>query len=133
MAIDLSPEEKAVIGLIKAKGGFTSDSNAARSGLWTLADELGIEMPPGVFDQREHRYDGLIAYHAARRKAKVPAVTNTAPKPPRRKRPARNHPWRAYPDPPPKPITRAVIGAVEETGLSMEQILQTKPEDLKEF
>lgn len=133
LAIDFSEDEKEVIGIMQARGGFTSGANVMRSALWSLADELGIELPNGVFDQRSH-YDGtanLVKYNTSRRK--VPAVTNPAPKPPRRRRPSRNHPWRAYPDPPPKPITRAVIGAVEETGLSMEQILQTKPEDLKEF
>jgi len=52
VSVACSPGELQILAELRAKGGFTSDANAIRSALWSLADHYEMDMQDGVFDQR---------------------------------------------------------------------------------
>jgi len=66
------PQETDVIGQMRAASGATSDANLIRVALWSLANQLGIEMSSDVF--------------AVRVEAKA-------------RKPHARHPWRQYAEP----------------------------------
>ncbi len=85
--------ELAVLAEIRRAGGITSDANVIRTALWSLAEEMQIDMPNGVFDQR--RPPGPTAEIRKARWPNGPAIKvkkeSGRGKP---KRSAANHPWR---------------------------------------
>jgi hypothetical protein len=94
--LDVSEAERQVIGILQAKGGLISIANVIRSALWSMADEMGVEMEPGVFDQRFHQ---IILPPGPRHSTKPKVASNGG-----KKKPARNHPWREYTTPPQAPM-----------------------------
>jgi len=52
VSFDISHEERQALDHLKQLADVNSDANLARVALWSLADELGVDLPNGVFDRR---------------------------------------------------------------------------------
>jgi hypothetical protein len=103
ISVALSPSEAVVVDRMKEAGGIGSDANLMRVALWSLADHMGVDMPNGVFDLRQH------IGNSKRRNLKKKKVQEDIPnpqvkqdKPWKAPKPKRSHPWRAYQTPPPE-------------------------------
>jgi len=58
LSVPFSGDELAVLREMQRATSCASHANLVRTALWSLADYLGVELPPGVFDLRENRCGG---------------------------------------------------------------------------
>lgn len=91
VSVACSPDELQILAELRAAGGFTSDANAIRSALWSLADHYEIAMPNGVFDQRDRPRLARV------RGGFVKMPTRSVKQISQRAIPPKNHPWRNLP------------------------------------
>jgi hypothetical protein len=72
LCCELSDAERLMIHRMKQACRIDRDTNLVRTALWSLADEMGLEVPPGVFDLRTH--GGSNKKPAHKRAPRTPAV-----------------------------------------------------------
>ena len=94
--VALTPAEYDAVQTLRVAGEYSSVSNLVRDALWSLADEAGMSLPPGVFDRRAQGSVGRWGWHAVGR---VDAARRHLPKLPRPHRSGArpqqdDHPWR---------------------------------------